>query len=187
MYKIKIGCFKKYEGVNNDPLEDPALKRALEINKYYNDEEEILKDIGYLSVSCCECFKMIFCPCLKNTKRMITRKKYFDYANNIFDYYTDISVYFKKMMEIDIIKYYLFSSNERNLISVIANPNFYLKNSNLFNEKLNHEYSENKYNLEFDRRIENVLNQVVHEGRNKTTTNKLLELVQNGNQEIFDY
>ena len=178
---------RNYEGDNNDPLEEKAIKRAIDISRYYTNEEEVIKDIGYTTNSCGDLLKKIFCPCAVDKKKMIKRKKYFDYANNLFDYYCDISVYFKKMMEIDIIKYYLFSKSERNLVSVIANPNFYLRNSSLFDDKLYHEYSASKYTVEFDRRIESVLNEVVHEGRNKKKVNKLIELIQIGNQDIFDY
>ena len=61
------------------------------------------------------------------------------------------------MMEIDIIKYYLFTTSESRLISIIANPDFSVENEMIKN-KLSLQYKEDK-----TIGIDDILNTVVKE------------------------
>ena len=87
-------------------------------------------------------------------------------------------------MEVDIIKYFLFIKNERTLISILSNPDIQM-NEYIIQEKLNSHYKEiNKENFEI--RIDNLLKEVMEEGRNRKDSNKLFQLIQNGNHLILE-
>ena len=126
----------------------------------------------------------ILFSCCKNDKIRLREKYYLD-AVSLYNYNLDITTYFKKMTEIEIIKYYLFTENERNLISVISNPDF-SHNQEEMKIKLNNQYK--KFKLEnFEDKLDILLkNVIVEERRNGNNNNKLLKLIKNGNQTLFN-
>ena len=79
----------------------------------------------------------------------------------------------------------MFTENERNLISVISNPDF-SHNQEEMKIKLNNQYK--KFKLEnFEDKLDILLkNVIVEERRNGNNNNKLLKLIQNGNQTLFN-
>jgi hypothetical protein len=59
-------------------------------------------------------------------------------------------------------------------------------NKEEFERKLELQYK--KFNEEkFENRVEFILKNVLNEGRNNAFSNKLMKLIQNGNQFILDY
>ena len=89
------------------------------------------------------------------------------------------------MTEIEIIKYFLFTENERDLISVLSNPDFSHQYEQM-NIKLNNQYRKLKIE-NFEDRIEILLKKVIIDGRrNGNNKNNLLKLIQNGNQILFN-
>ena len=164
----------------NDPIISKKFFKELNLINAKTIVVNNANNIGYnllITDILCSC-------CCKNTTRF-QRKELFFNALSLYNYYLDITTYFKKMMEVDIIKYYLFTKNERTLISVISNPDLSIDKFD-FERKLNSQYNDfNKEN--FETKIEMLLKDVIKEGRNRTNINRILQLIQNGNEDIFEY
>jgi hypothetical protein len=164
---------------NNDPINFKDFNKEIETIDNKTKASTEAKEYGY-NLELTE----IYCKCLKSKRSMI-KEKYFLNACSLYDYYLDITTYFKKMMEIDIIKFFLFSHSERKLVSILSNPDFTVDKEEIL-EKLKHQYR--PFDAEkFEFKAEMILKDVLKEGRDKTQVNKLLKMVQNGNQIIFDY
>ena len=162
---------------NNDPISSKKYDKDLEALKKISTINEIANKHGFR-----QNWTDFICSCKKKQK---IRENFFLNACSLYYYYLDITTYFKKMMEIDIIKFYLFSKSERNLISILSNPDFSV-NKEEFERKLELQYK--KFNEEkFENRVEFILKNVLNEGRNNAFSNKLMKLIQNGNQFILDY
>ena len=163
---------------NNDPINFKQYNKELELISNKNKIIDYVNINGYYMT-----FSEVYCRCFKKTR--ILRENYFSNACSLYYYYLDVTTYFKKMMEIDIIKYFLFTKNERSLISIISNPDFTIDEEEM-NQKLKSQYRE--FNKEyFEHKIEVILKDVLKEGRNRNGVNKLMQLIQNGNQVVFDY
>jgi hypothetical protein len=163
---------------NNDPFIYNIFNKGIEVLDKKSKEAMIINDHGYILN-----FWDVYCKCLKTNKR-ISKEKYFFNAISFYHYFLDVTTYFKKMIEIEIIKFCLFSKNEIKLISILSNPDFTI-NSEEMEEKLKYQYKKFDKSL-FEGKIEMVLRDVLKEGRNNNEVNKLLQIVQNGNQILFD-
>jgi len=161
---------------NNDPLRFKDFNNYVKFLESNDEKAKIAKEEGFdLSIY------DIYCRCLKDDKQRI-KQEYFIGAIYMYDYYLDITTFFKKMMEVDIIKYYLFTRSERQLISIMSNPDFSVGNEEI-KGKLEMQYQK------FDKTngIDAMLADVVEEARNRSGFNKLIQLIQNGNSNILDY
>ena len=87
------------------------------------------------------------------------------------------------MIEIDIIKDYLFSKDEIKLISLISNPNFVDIDKDKNITKIDNEYHEDRF---LNSTSENTLKNVLFQARNNTKSNKLLCLIQEGNRKLVE-
>ena len=123
---------------------------------------------------------------LSSSKRLILKKKkeYFNNACSLIDYYADFTTYIKKMIEIDIIKYYIFSKEERNLISIIGNPDFCDVNQSHSLKKMIERTKSNE--RIFKGNLEENLKKIVNLSRNNPSTNKLVQMIQKGSNVIFE-
>ena len=126
----------------------------------------------------------ICCRYLKFRKResYIKRKQLFDDATSILDYYTDAIVYLKKMLEIEIIKYYLFTKEERKLVSILSNPDFLSLDREYIEKKIETGYQKDRFTLN---NMDEIFTKILKDGRNNMLSNKLLQLVQLGNHKLF--
>jgi len=86
------------------------------------------------------------------------------------------------MLEIEIIKYYLFSKEERKLISIISNHDFIELDKNRIYKKIEVKYQKDKFYLN---NIEDLLTKLLVNARDNKQSNKLLQLVQIGNHKLF--
>ena len=164
---------------NNDPI----------IYKKYNKDIELMERKIKITDNARESgfklnFSEILCKCIKTQKKNI-RLELFLNANSFYEYYLDITTYFKKMMEIDIIKYFLFTQNERELISILSNPDLTVSNEFL-TYKLKSHYKNFNHKV-FENTIGPLLKNIIVQGRNRKKTTKLLQLVQNGYEAVLDY
>ena len=113
-FKIEKSEEKRF---NNDPIDFQKNEKIEERDVQRENKRQDLLAHGFdysLNDICCGCWK----------KDIDKKKKYFDNACSVLYYYMDVITYIKKMIEIDIIKDYLFSKDEIKLISFISNPNF---------------------------------------------------------------
>lgn len=161
---------------NNDPFLFKSINKDYEFFKSNEISIQEIKDKGYTSsfldnLKCCNCYK---------------ENPNFEKALSLYYYYMDVSTYFRKMVEVDIIKYFLFSINERKLISIISNPDFSTIEKEVIYSKLNEQHDKSKYIKDFDKYLDPILKEVLMEGRNNKEVNKLLRLVQNGNHTLYD-
>ncbi len=185
-FKLKEIELKKSEEnqrFNNDPIIFESLSKDIDMDKCLNEYiTEIKKTVFTYSLSdiCCKFWK------IRSSQHKLeyeNRKKFFYDAYSILEYYTDSITYFKKMLEIEIIKYYLFSKEERRLISIISNPDFINLDKNHIYKKINMEYEQDRFYLSH---LDELLNKILKDGRNNSNNNKLLQLVQLGNHKLFN-
>ena len=162
---------------DNDPINYEKNEKQLE-----TDEERVKKKTDMLEFGFKYTLSDICCGCL-NKDTITKKKKYFDTANSVLLYYMDIITYIKKMIEIDIIKDYLFTKDEVRLISFISNPDFADADQAQVVKMIESEYQEAKFKKLY---IENTLKNVLEKARNNSETNKLLYLVQKGNRKLID-
>ena len=162
---------------NNDPISSKKFDRDLE---FLQEKIKIVDSINKHGFKLK--FSDIFCKC---SKKIIEREIFFSNACSLYFYYLDITTYFKKMMEVDIIKFFLFTKSERSLISIISNPDIPIS-ENLILGKLNSQYKD--YNHEnFETKIDLLLKDVLMDARDRKDSNKLFQLIQNGNNVVLDY
>ncbi len=154
-----------------------------EIEKNNNLQEKI-KDIRKnafeysLHDLCCGSIRKL---CSKNVD-FIERQKLFEHSSSLIDFYTDQIFFFKKMFEIEIIKFFLFSKEERKLVSILSNPDLIELDPKFFSRKIEAEYQENKI---FNQNLDELFTKLLKEGRNNSSSNKLFELVREGNFKLF--
>jgi hypothetical protein len=126
------------------------------------------------------------CPCvmkISNNEIFEKKRMFFECASSKLDFYTDAITFLKKMIEIDIIKHYLFTLSERKLINIISNPDYTSNGEKLILTRIKNEYKHKKYNPE---RLDEILKDVLDGSRNKDATNKLLQIIQQGNHKIIN-
>ena len=164
---------------NNDPINYKKYNQHLVT---LNEKKETISDVKKFGFNLQFTDLLPKCCKSKNTKK---REKFFLDALSLYNYTLDITTYFKKMTEIEIIKYFLFTENERDLISVLSNPDFSHQYEQM-NIKLNNQYRKLKIE-NFEDRIEILLKKVIIDGRrNGNNKNNLLKLIQNGTQILFN-
>jgi len=152
---------------------DPTIFQTNQedIKKFKEREKanEDMRSLGLLSLFeyCCTWCNF---KCCKDTQK---RKIIFRNATHLCYYYLDITTFFKKMMEIDIIKYYLLDESERKLTSIIANPDLGNDYSEKVLNKLRDEYDyERFYKEEFMNNLKSILPKIVAVSRNNGNTKK---------------
>ena len=117
----------------NEPFNLEANKIAderLELEDVFMKIDYIGFKYDWLKYFCVNC-------CGKKAKKdkYNLRKRYFESAMTFVDYYLDISIYFKKMMEVDLIKSIYFNKLRRSLFSLTSKPNFSFKAEKEIKEK----------------------------------------------------
>lgn len=120
---------------------------------------------------------------LSNKNKYDKKRQFFEGALSKLEYYTDGITFLKKMIEVDIIKHYLFSTNERKLLSILANPDYTKTEESIILKRIEDEYKPKKYIPE---RLDDILKEVLDESRNKEGTIRLLQLIQLGNHNIIN-
>jgi hypothetical protein len=161
---------------DNDPID---FKQNEKDAIFFKNNDETIKKIKEKGLNI-DLLSYLNCFCCRNSNPN------FDKAILMYYYYMDVSTYFRKMIEIDIIKYFLFSLNERKLISIIANPDFSTIEKDTILAKLNEQHDKDKFIKDFDRNIDPILKEVLEEARNKSKINKLLQLVKNGSHSLYE-
>ena len=174
----KISLRKLENDFNNDPLALEYNKRADE-RIYY---EEIFKKINEIDFKY-DWFKYFFMKCTKNKEKFLIRQKYFESHESLVDYYMDVSTYFKKMIEVDIIMHLNFTSQQKKLLSYCSNINFSFKAQEKIKEKLNDIYYRTSV---IDDKLEREFTDIILNAKQDETSEKIVELVQNNNIIFFD-
>lgn len=181
--KMEMNKQNENERFDNDPITFEKLNKDIEADMKREDLNNDIEEFGFkysLADFMCKCFESL----LPNHQNLQKKKKYFESANSILDYYMDAITFFKKMIEIDIIKYYLFTRDERRLIGIISNPDFAEIEKDRINKRIDDEYKADRFAMS---NMEETLKNVLNDARNKSKTNKLFQLVQLGNMKaIFD-
>jgi len=180
---IELKKADENERYDNDPITYQKRIKEIEAEKKREELNDTIREYGFaysLSDFCCKCLN-----CLSlDSEGMKKKKMYFYNGDSILDYYLDVVTYFKKMIEIEIIKYYIFTKDERKIVSVISNPDLANTDKDNIIRKINLEYS-SKYDKVVSKMEDNLKN-VLQDARNKSSTNKLLQLVQMGNDKLID-
>jgi len=85
---------------------------------------------------------LCFCRCIFKNKKFIKKQDLLKNSNDLSDYYLDINIYIKNMIELDLIKHAIFSNN-KNLKYLLDNFRPCLKNdySERFNNRLSNLYA----------------------------------------------
>lgn len=162
---------------DNDPIN---FKQTEMEAKFFKSKDEAIIRIKKENGLTTDFLTYLNCICCPRSN------PHFEKAIYMYYYYMDVSTYFRKMMEIDIIKYFLFSLSERKLISIIANPDFSSIDKDILFLKLNEQHDKDKFIKDFDKNIDPILKEVMGEARNKTETNKLIQLVKNGSHSLYE-
>ncbi len=119
---------------------------------------------------------------ISNKNKYEKKKLFFNCALSKLEFYTDAITFLKKMIEIDIIKHFLFTFNERKLISILFNPDYTTSDVSVIFKRIEDEYKPKRYNPE---RLDSVLKEVLDTSRNKEGTMRLFQLIQLGNHNII--
>ena len=82
------------------------------------------------------------------------------------------------MIEIDIIKYLNYNSEQRQLLTYCSNPNFSFRAQDKLKEKLYDTY--NRPPL-IDNKLDSQLTTIILKATQDVTTGKIIELIQNNN------
>ena len=100
------------------------------------------------------------------------------------NYYMDIQVYLKKMLELEVIKFCFFSKNEREAIKFIVNPDDKIDNYELIQRKINLEYNIENKNKDGTSRDDNifkkmkeVMKNLVEDGVDRKVSKRLMKLI----------
>ena len=135
------------------------------------------------------CFNMLCC----GNK---SQKSLFKDSRAFINYYTDIAIYIQKMHEIDIIKYLLFGKTERKFISILANPESYLRAEILIKKELDIRYEERVIGSKDDEYLEDeeateILSKTMRRARKSNNSNisniskKLIKLLNKGTMNVI--
>ena len=165
---------------NNDPYDLEANRIA--------EEKLVLEDV-FMKINTVE-FKYdwliyFFVNCCGKRVRKDKynlRKKYFESAMTFVDYYLDISIYFKKMMEVDLIKSLYFEKLQKSLFSIASSPNFSFIAEKDIKRKLEEIYV---FAPILDNKMDYDLTNMINYAKDDEKSEKILGLIQNNNT-IFE-
>ena len=170
---VSITIRKSDNSFNNDPFNLKANKHAEE--KLYL--EEVFKRINEIEFKY-DWFKNYFMKCTKKKEKYLLREKYFECAESLINYYLDISIYFKKMIEVDLMKSLHFDSQQRLLLNYCSDCDFSFKTQEKIIQLLNDIYNRNSI---IDVKLENELSDIIKKSRQDQMTDKIVELIENNN------
>ena len=166
---------------NNDPFNNAANLIAEE-RIVLEDVFKNINDIGFkydwLKYCCSKCSRE-----KDRTDKYNQRKRYYESAETFVDYYLDISIYFKKMMEIDLIKNVLFNKLQRSLFNFTSTPNFSFKAEKEIKDKLEEIYV---YPPLMDNKMESLLQTMINFAKEDKKCNRIIELIQNNSVIFFE-
>lgn len=176
--KLKRFGNNKIESGKSNSIKFENISGNLENNGFQELYAETNRYAFQFSLSdiCCRYLKF------RKHESYIKRKQFFDDATSILDYYTDAIVYLKKMLEIEIIKYYLFTKEERKLVGILSNPDFLSLDREYIEKKIETGYQKDRFTLN---NMDEIFTKILKDGRNNMLSNKLLQLVQLGNHKLF--
>lgn len=109
--------------------------------------------------------------------------EHFENSKMFVNYFMDVQIFLKKMLEIEVIKFCFFSKNERDAINLIVNPNDTIDSKHVFINKLKQEYnlSENKDKSEsndnISEKMKDVLEKLVDDGKDRKVSKRLIRLI----------
>lgn len=104
-----------------------------------------------------------FC-CLRKNKILQRKQNLLENSNDFSDYFMDINFYIKSMMELDLIKKYLFT-NDKSILNFINNFKPVLKEdySESYSKKLTELYSNRISNIELESYLNSIKNNRLNE------------------------
>ena len=175
---MKFTIRKVNNDYNNDPLALAANIKAEE-RMYLEEVFSLINEIDFRY----DWFKYFFMKCTKKKETILLRQKYFECAETFVDYYMDISTFFQKMIEIDIIKHLNYNSEQRQLLTYCSNPNFSFRAQDKLKEKLYDTY--NRASL-IDNQLDSQLTTIILNANQDVTSKKIIDLIQNNNIIFFD-
>ena len=167
---ISIKIQKSDNVFNNDPLDLECNRRTeekLNLGEVFNRIDEI--DFKY------DWFRYYFMKCTKNKQKYLIREKYFECAESLIDYYLDISIYFKKMIEVDVIKSLHFNSEQKLLLNYCCIPDFSFKNQEKMSQTIDDLYNRTAI---IDVKSENQLIEIIKKSRQDEMTDKIIDLIE---------
>ncbi len=100
------------------------------------------------------------------------------------NYYMDVHIYLKKMLELEIIKFCFFSKNEREVINLLVNPDENIESRDILKTKLDTEYNcrqSNNTNIDdiIKEKMHANMQRLVEDGKERKVSKRLLKLVSN--------
>ena len=175
---MKFTIRKVNNDYNNDPLALAANIKAEE-RMYLEEVFSLINEIDFRY----DWFKYFFMKCTKKKETILLRQKYFECAETFVDYYMDISTFFKKMIEIDIIKHLNYNSEQRQLLTYCSNPNFSFRAQDKLREKFYDSYIRPPL---IDNKLDSQLTTIILKATQDVTSEKIIELIQNNNIIYFE-
>ncbi len=180
--KIEV---RKVDNLNsNDPLDKNSGSRADKI-RYIEEMYKNIEEVGF-KYDWLKNNLSYFCKTGDKRNKYLIRKKYFDNALSFVDYYLDISVFFRKMMEIDLMKAMVLNKQQYILFETSTIPNFSFKAQEKREETLKEIYGRNKL---LDENLKNVIETEVTNSKQNKKSDKIIGFLQNNNIifELNDY
>jgi len=169
---------EKYPNKNKLNVDDV---KPLEINNHNSESDNEIDKITKREKSS---FFFDFNMCTKCCKKANPKAiEHFENAKMFVNYYMDVQIFLKKMLEIEVIKFCFFSKNERDAINLIVNPNDTIDSKHVFINKLKQEYnlSENKDKSEsndnISEKMKDVLEKLVDDGKDRKVSKRLIRLI----------
>ena len=175
---MKFTVRKLDNDFNNDPLALEANRKAEEriyLEEVFNHIDEV--DFKY------DWFDYLYLRCRKNKEKFLIRRKYFECAESLVDYYFDVSTYFKKMIEVDIFKHLNYNSQQRKFLTYCSDINFSFKGHDIRKEKLYDIYNRSPL---IDIKFDSQLTTMILNAKQDETSEKIIELIQNNNIIFYD-
>jgi hypothetical protein len=173
---IKVEVRKVDNLNNNDPLDKNSNNRAEKI-RYIEDMYKNIDEVGF-KYDWLKNNLSHLCKSGKNKNKYLIRKKYFDNALSFVDYYLDISVFFRKMMEIDLMKALILNKQQTILFETATFPNFSFKAQEKREELLKEIYGRNKL---LDENLKTVMENEVTNSKQNKKSDKIIGFLQNNN------
>ncbi len=107
--------------------------------------------------------------------------RFFDNAKEIYNYYTDIGIFTQKMIENDIIKYILFSKNERIMLQMLSNPELFFGAKEKMRKIIIDFYDPEKSSLE-EIDMKKSMSKVIEKAKERKESKRILKLIKCGLQ-----
>ncbi len=166
---------------NNEKVSDkaPVLKAEQETKQNYVTKKSQIENLNsnkefYFDFN-------FFTRCCKPLNA--TQEKNLASAHSFVSYYMDVQIYLKKMLELELIKFCIFSKNEREILSYLVNPDPSIE-AYFIDRKMDMEYFENFSNKRTEQlmtkekgRMEDTMEKLMQDSKHRKISKRLMRLV----------